>query len=88
MVKASVWRVADPGLDSRLRQDFSKSSHTNDFNIDTLVTTVPGGVKGLVTDLHDDVNSSSHNSCSMCGDTCRSCCFMNNFEFSHATMFK
>ena len=33
VVKASVSRAEDPGFKSRLRQDFSGSSHTNDFKI-------------------------------------------------------
>ena len=42
MVKASASRVEDPGFESRLRQDFSGSSHTSDLKIGTLVATLPG----------------------------------------------
>ena len=31
VVKASASRAEDPGFDSRLRRDFSGSSHTSDF---------------------------------------------------------
>ena len=31
VVKASASRVEDPGFESRLRRDFSGSSHTSDF---------------------------------------------------------
>ena len=31
VVKGSAWRAGDPGFDSRLRQDFSGSSHTRDL---------------------------------------------------------
>ena len=40
--KASTSRVEDPGFDSRLRRDFSGSSHTSDFKIGTPVATLPG----------------------------------------------
>ena len=43
VVKASVSRAEDPGLDSRLRRgDFSVSSHTGDLRIGTPVATMPG----------------------------------------------
>ena len=42
LVKASASRAEDPGLESRLRQDFSWSSHTSDFKIGTPVATLPG----------------------------------------------
>ena len=42
VVKASASRAEDPGFDSRLRRDFSGSSHTNDFNIGIAVDTLPG----------------------------------------------
>ena len=42
VVKASVWRAEDPGFQPCLRRDFSGSSHTCDFKIDTPVTTLPG----------------------------------------------
>ena len=35
-------RVEDPGFNSYLRQDFSRSSHTSDFKIGTPVATLPG----------------------------------------------
>ena len=41
MVKASASRAEDPGFESRLRQDFSGSSHTSDFKIGTPVATLP-----------------------------------------------
>ena len=31
VVKASDWRVEDPGFESHLRRDFSRSSHTSDL---------------------------------------------------------
>ena len=40
--KASALGVEDPGFESRLRRDFSESSHTSDLKIDTPVTTLPG----------------------------------------------
>ena len=40
--KASASRVEDPGFDSRLRREFSKSSHTSDLKIGTPVATLPG----------------------------------------------
>ena len=42
VVKASASRAEDPGFESRLRWDFSGSSHTGDFKIDTPVATLPG----------------------------------------------
>ena len=42
MVKASASGAEDPGFESRLRRDFSGSSHTSDFKIGTPVTTLPG----------------------------------------------
>ena len=42
VVKASVSRAEDPGFQSRLRWDFSGSSHTSDFKIGTPVATLPG----------------------------------------------
>ena len=41
VVKASASRAEDPGFDSRLRRDFSWSSHTSDLNIGTPVATLP-----------------------------------------------
>ena len=42
VVKASASRVEDPGFESRLRRDFSGSSHTSDLKIGTPVATMPG----------------------------------------------
>ena len=42
VVKASASRGQDPGFESRLRRDFSGSSHTSDFKIGTPVATLPG----------------------------------------------
>ena len=42
VVKASASRAEDPGFESRLRRDFSGSSHTSDLKIDTPVATLPG----------------------------------------------
>ena len=42
VVKASASRAEDPGFESRLRLDFSGSSHTSDFKIGTPVATLPG----------------------------------------------
>ena len=42
VVKASASRAEDPGFESRLRRDFSGSSHTSDFKIGTPVATLPG----------------------------------------------
>ena len=42
VVKASTLGAEDPGFESRLRRDFSGSSHTSDFNIGTPVATLPG----------------------------------------------
>ena len=42
VVKVSDSRVADLWFDSRLRQDFSESSHTNDLENNTPVATLPG----------------------------------------------
>ena len=41
VVKASASRAEDPGFESRLRQDFSESSHTSDLNISTPAATQP-----------------------------------------------
>ena len=35
VVQASASRGEDPGFDSRLRRDFSRSNHTSDFKIGT-----------------------------------------------------
>ena len=42
MVKASDSGVEDPGFESRLRRDFSESSHTSDLKTGTPVATLPG----------------------------------------------
>ena len=42
VVKASASAADDPGFESRLRRDFSGSSHTSDFKTGTLVATLPG----------------------------------------------
>ena len=42
VVKASTSGAEDPGFDSRLRRDFSGSSHTSDFKIGTPVAILPG----------------------------------------------
>ena len=42
VVKASASKAEDPGFESRLRRDFSGSSHTSDLNIGTPVVTLPG----------------------------------------------
>ena len=42
VVKVSVSGAEDPGFESRLRRDFSGSSHTSDFKIGTPVATLPG----------------------------------------------
>ena len=42
VVKASASGAEDPLFESRLRRDFSGSSHTDDLKIDTPVATLPG----------------------------------------------
>ena len=43
VVKASTWRAADLGFESRfLRGDFSRSSHSSDLKIGTPVAALPG----------------------------------------------
>ena len=42
VVKASASRAEDPGFESRLRRDFSGSSHTSDLTIGTPVATLSG----------------------------------------------
>ena len=42
MVKASASGAEDSGFESRLRRDFSGSSHTSDLKIGTPVATLPG----------------------------------------------
>ena len=46
VVKASAMSVEDPGFESRLRWDFSGSSHTSDLKkIGTPVATLPGACR-------------------------------------------
>ena len=42
VIKMSALGAEDPGFESHLRQDFSRSSHTSDLNIGTPVATLPG----------------------------------------------
>ena len=42
VVKASASRTEDPGFESRLRQDFSWSSHTSDSKTGSLVASLSG----------------------------------------------
>ena len=42
VVKASASRAEDPEFESRLRRDFSGSSHTSDLNFGTRVATLSG----------------------------------------------
>ena len=42
VVKTSASRTEDPRFESRLRWDFSGSSHTSDLKIGTPVATMPG----------------------------------------------
>ena len=42
VVKASASGAEDPGFESRLRRDFSGSSHTSDLKIGTRVAALPG----------------------------------------------
>ena len=42
MVKVSASGAEGPGFDSRLRRDFSRSSHTSDLKIGTPVATLAG----------------------------------------------
>ena len=42
VVKVSASRAEGPGFESRLRRDFSGSSHTSDLKIGTPVATLPG----------------------------------------------
>ena len=41
VVKASASGAEDPGFESRLRRDFSGSSHTSDLKMGTPVATLP-----------------------------------------------
>ena len=49
VVKASSSRAEDPGFESRLRRDFSGSSHTSDLKIGTPVATLPGASRYRVS---------------------------------------
>ena len=49
VVKASASRAEGPGFESRLRRDFSGSSHTSDFKIGTPVATLPGAWRDRVS---------------------------------------
>ena len=42
VVKASASGAEDPEFESRLRRDFSRSSHTSDIKIGTPVANLPG----------------------------------------------
>ena len=42
VVKATASGAEDPGFESRLRRDFSRSSHASDLKIGTPVATLPG----------------------------------------------
>ena len=42
VVKASASGAGNPGFESRLRRDFSGSSHTSDLKIGIPVATLPG----------------------------------------------
>ena len=42
VVKASALGAEDPGFESRLRRDFSGSSHTSDLKVGTPLATLPG----------------------------------------------
>ena len=42
MLKASASGAEDPGFKSRLRREFTRSSHTSDLKIGTPVATLPG----------------------------------------------
>ena len=49
VVKASLSRAADPGIDSRLAGDVSGSSHTSDLKIGSPVATLPGAWRDRVS---------------------------------------
>ena len=42
MVKVSTSGAEDPGFESRLQRDFSRSSHASDLKTGTPVATLPG----------------------------------------------
>ena len=45
VVKAPAPRVEDPCFESRLRRDFSRSSHTSDLKVSTPVATLLGACR-------------------------------------------
>ena len=47
--KASASRAEDPGFESRLRRDFSRSSHTSDSQLGTPLATLPGAWRSRVS---------------------------------------
>ena len=49
VVKASALEVEDPGFKSRLRWDFSGSSHTSNFKIGTLLAPLLGACRYRVS---------------------------------------
>ena len=49
VVKTSASRAEDPEFESRLRRDFSPSSHTSDSKIGTPVATLPGAWRDRVS---------------------------------------
>ena len=49
MVKVSASTAEDPGFESRLRRDFSGSSHTSDLQIGTPVATLTGAWRSRVS---------------------------------------
>ena len=49
VVKPSASRAEDPGFESRLRRNFSGSSHTSDFKIGPPVATLPGAWHYMVS---------------------------------------
>ena len=48
MVKASASGAKDPGFESRLRRNFSGSSHTSDLKIGTPVATLPSIIESAL----------------------------------------
>ena len=49
VVKESASRAEGPGFDSRLRRDFSGSSHTSDIKIGSPMATLPGAWRDRVS---------------------------------------
>ena len=49
VVKGSASEAEDPGFESRLRRDFSGSSHTSELKLDTIVATLPGAWRDRVS---------------------------------------